>query len=135
PLEAHRRRAPADEGTRKGRAPQAGYTEKTPGRGGGAARRPEPEERGEGDRKRARQNVAQAGGADRQERGDAEQVHALGGPALLHHERWTHDRVAALEGALHSGQHEQRRGIVGDDQSSRTEDVSAVGNQKDAGPT
>ena len=53
---------------------------------------------------------------------------------MLHHERRTDDRVAALERALHSGQHEQRHGIVGDDQSSRAEDVAAVGNQKDAAP-
>src|SRR6266702_1113830 len=54
--------------------------------------------------------------------------------AALHHERRADDRVTALEGALHSSQHEQRHGIVGKDQSSRTEDVAAVGNQKDAAP-
>src|SRR5262249_47740361 len=39
---------------------------------------------------------------------------------------------AALEGALHGGQHEQRHGVVREDQSSRPEDVAAVGNEEHA---
>src|SRR5881628_1472448 len=35
---------------------------------------------------------------------------------------------------MNGGQHEERHRIVGEDQARRTEDVAAVGNQKDAAP-
>ena len=95
---------------------------------------PEPEERAERHREQTRQEIPQAGPADRHEAADAEEVHALGGPTLLDHEGRPDDRVATLERSLDGRHHEERHGLVNENEPGRPEDVAGIGNQEDPAP-